>query len=346
MSAYISTQSISASLRRSVLKAQTELASAQTELSGKHADMGLALAERTGRSLSLQSERQLLDSISDANTATLNRLDSTQNQLSDVDASAQSMLNALLSSNGSTTNAATIRDQAVEALKRLIANLDTRSAGDALFAGIDTANAPVADYFASNSSNKSAVDASFLSAFGFSQTSASVSTIDASALDSYLDTQFSDLFQESAWTSSWSSASNEAIVSKISSNQDIATSVSANEDAFRKLAQAYTMLADLGIESMNQQSYEALTAKARDLISGGMTKLSDLRAGLGVAQASISSANTQTSLQSNILATQIVNLESVDPYAAQARVSELQTQIETSYALTAQLQSLNLVKYL
>ncbi|WP_395665165.1 flagellar hook-associated family protein [Methylocella sp.] len=344
MSSYISSQSISASLRQAVLRAQTELGSAQTEVAGKHADMGLALAERTGRSLSLQSERNLLDSVVGANAVTLGRLDTTQDQLSDLDASAQAMLNALLSSNGSTTNAATIHDQAVDALKRLTANLNTRYNGDALFAGIDTATAPIFDYFAAGSSGKAAVDASFLSTFGVTQDGAS--TIDANALGAYLDTQFSALFQGSAWSGAWSSASDTPIVNTIAPGRDVVTSVSANHEAFRDLAQAYTMLADLGVQSMNQQSYQTVTAKARELISTGMNKLSDVRAGLGVAQASITSANAQISLQTNILATQIVDLESVDPYTAQARVSELQTQIETSYALTAQLQSLSLVKYL
>jgi flagellar hook-associated protein 3 FlgL len=42
----------------------------------------------------------------------------------------------------------------------------------------------------------------------------------------------------------------------------------------------------------------------------------------------------------------ISDLEGVDPYEAATRVSLLQQQIETSYALTARMQQLSLVKYL
>ncbi len=58
------------------------------------------------------------------------------------------------------------------------------------------------------------------------------------------------------------------------------------------------------------------------------------------------SANNQMSVQMNILTTQISNLESVDPYQASTQVTGLQTQIETAYSLTAQLQKLSLVNYI
>jgi flagellar hook-associated protein 3 FlgL len=48
----------------------------------------------------------------------------------------------------------------------------------------------------------------------------------------------------------------------------------------------------------------------------------------------------------NVLSTQISNLESVNTYEAATRVSELQTQLETSYSLTSQLHNLALVNYL
>jgi len=48
----------------------------------------------------------------------------------------------------------------------------------------------------------------------------------------------------------------------------------------------------------------------------------------------------------SILTTQISNLEDVNPYEASTQVTNLQTQIETAYSLTAQLQKLSLVNYL
>ncbi|TPV98887.1 MAG: hypothetical protein USCAAHI_01686 [Beijerinckiaceae bacterium] len=52
------------------------------------------------------------------------------------------------------------------------------------------------------------------------------------------------------------------------------------------------------------------------------------------------------SVQMNILSTQIGNLENVNTYEVSTQITDLQTQIETSYSLTSQLQQLSLVKYL
>ena len=67
---------------------------------------------------------------------------------------------------------------------------------------------------------------------------------------------------------------------------------------------------------------------------------------LGSAQTHVTDANDNMSAQMNILQTQINNLDSIDAYQTATQVNSLSTQIQTAYALTAQLQQLSLVKYL
>ena len=56
MTTFISTQTISSTLRPSVLQMQTELAAYETEIStGNHADIGLALGATSGEDVSLQA---------------------------------------------------------------------------------------------------------------------------------------------------------------------------------------------------------------------------------------------------------------------------------------------------
>jgi flagellar hook-associated protein 3 FlgL len=52
------------------------------------------------------------------------------------------------------------------------------------------------------------------------------------------------------------------------------------------------------------------------------------------------------SIQVDILATQVVALESIDPNEAATRVTQLLTQVETSYALTARIMGLSILNYL
>ena len=106
MSAYISTQSISSSLRQSVLNLQSELNVSQTEVStGNYADIGLSLGAATGSSVSLQAQNSLLQTISDTNSAASTQLSATQNGLGSLQSSAQSLLNSLIAASGSTSGA-------------------------------------------------------------------------------------------------------------------------------------------------------------------------------------------------------------------------------------------------
>jgi flagellar hook-associated protein 3 FlgL len=67
---------------------------------------------------------------------------------------------------------------------------------------------------------------------------------------------------------------------------------------------------------------------------------------LGLAQQRTNAATTRIGAQQKILNESVLDLESVDPYEAATRVNALMSQIETSYALTVQLQNLSLLNYL
>lgn len=347
MSSYISTVSISSSLRQSILKLQSGLAQGQAELAtGNHADIGLSLGAETGKSVSLQSENAFLRTVFDANSAVSARLSATQNHLADLQASAQNMLDALLASDGSSTGATALQTAATDGLKSFTSVLNSALNGDQLFAGINTGVAPITNYYGSSASNKQAVDSIFSAAFGVPQSSAAVSGISGSAMQTFLDTQFSTLFQGANWASDWSTASDQTLTNEVAPNRTENTSVSANQPALQKLAQAYVMVADLGTQNLGQGALQALVSTARTTLTSAISGLTSMQASLGLVQASVSTADAQMSLQMDLLSTQISNLESVNTYEATTRVSELQTQIETSYSLTSQLQQLSLVKFL
>ena len=347
MTAYISTQSVASSLRQSILRMQSELTAGEKEIAtGNHADVGLYLGARTGESTSLQAEVSLLQAISNTNQTASTRLSTTDAILAGLQTSAQDLLNALVEGDGSTSNANTIQETGQSDLRALIASLNATLNGDYIFAGTNTGNRPIADYYAPAAANKAAVDAAFLAAFGFPQTSSSVSTITGASMQNFLDAEFAPLFQGSAWPATWSSASSETLTNDISRHDSASTSVSANNVAFQQLAQAYTMIADLGTQNLNASAYQAVVNTARTLLTSAISNLVDVRANVGLVEANITSATNQMSLQMNILSAQIGNLENVNTFEVGTRITNLQTQIETSYSLTAQLQHLSLVEYL
>lgn len=346
MSSYISSYSISSALRQSVLNAQKNLATAEQEVStGTYANVGLQLGESTSQDLSLRSEESMLETITATNGMVSTRLSSTQTILGNLQKNAQNFLNSLISSTG-TTSAGSLQSAAQVNLQSLVSSLNTSVSGQYIFGGINSGTQPITDYYAAGSANQAAVDSAFSSTFGFSQSSASVSSITGTQMQSFLDTQFPALFQGSNWTSDWSSASDTAISSQISDTQTADTSVSANQSAFQDLAQAYAMVANLGTQNLSADALNAVTTTATALVQKAITGLTSTQVSVGLVQSNVSNATDQMSVQMSILTTQINNLEDVNPYEASTQVTNLQTQIETAYSLTAQLQKLSLVNYL
>jgi len=347
MSSIVSTQSIASMLQQSILQMQSDLATGETEMTtGTYADPGVTLGAGIGESISLQSEAAYLQTITDTNQTVTTRLNTTQNILSSLQSSAQDLLNSLLQGNGSNSNAGSIQALGQSNLQNLISSLNTSLNGDYIFAGTNTSSQPIADYYAPAAPNKAATDAAFLAAFGVPQTSSSVSAITGPTMQNFLNNQFSSLFQGTSWSNNWSSASSQTLTNQISGSQTVNSSVSANNPAFQQLAQAYTMIADLGTQNLNAAAYQAVTATAQTLLSSAIGNLVNLQASVGLTQSNVSSATNQMSAEMNILGTQIGNLDNVNPYEVATRVNNLQTQIQTAYSLTAQLQQLSLVKYL
>lgn len=347
MTSYISTASMSSNLLQSILKAQQQLSIAEQEASsGSYADVGLHLGSATNQDFSLRQEQALMQTYADTNNAVSTRLSSTQSVLSQLQTTAQSFLNSLISATNQNNAANALQSGAQSALESLTTQLNTSVNGQYVFAGINTGVLPMTDYSAAGSPNSTSVNNAFQTAFGFSQSSASVSTITASQMQSFLTTQFPTLFQGTNWTSNWSSASNTTITNQISETQTLTTSVSANQSAFQDLAQAYTMVASLGTQNLNSAALSTVVTQATTLMQQGITGLTALQTNLGFTQNDITDANNQMSVQLNVLSTQISNLESVNPYQVSTQVTALQTQIETAYSLTSQLQKLSLVNYI
>ena len=347
MTSFISTQAISSSMRQSILQMQSELAASETEVAtGNYADIGLSLGATSGEDVSLQAQTSLLQTLMTTNQTIATQLGTTTTTLSSLQSSAQNLLNSLLEGDGSNSNASTIQASGEDDLQGLISSLNSSLNGNYIFGGTNTGTEPVTNYYAAGAANKAAVDNAFQAAFGMSQTSSSVSTISGTNMQNFLDTQFAPLFQGTNWSTNWSSASSQTLTNQISENQTASTSVSANNPAFQQLAQAYTMVADLGTQNLSSSAYQAVSSTAQSLLTSAISNLTDLQANVGMVQSDVTNANSQMSLQTNILSTQIGNLESVNTYEVSTRITDLQSQIEDSYALTSQLAQLSLVKFL
>ena len=343
---YISTLMLSSSLRYSITNNQSALSKASKEATtGRFADPGLQLGTATGRDVGLRAEMSFMDQIVDTNELVSGRLDVSQNRINQLGTTAQEFLKSLIAARDADGGQQILLPSAAANLQDLIGALNVSYNGSFLFAGLDTQNAPIANYTA-GSTNKNAVDADFLAAFGFPQSSANVSTITPVQMQNFLNTSFDAEFASPAWNTNWSSATDATLTSRISTTEVVDTSVSANQPGFRKLAEAYTMLTDLGNAGLSQATFQTVVDKAISLVSGAIYDLAVLGGSVGAIQQRVSSATDKLKIQHDILNQQVVGMEEVDPSEASVRVNALQNQIDTALALTARLQKISLINYL
>lgn len=344
----VSTQALVNSTRETRVNLSMKLALAQKESStGRHADVGVTLGYLTQRAVSLRQDLDRLGTFKDTNSVAASRLSLSQAQLDGLADAAQGFLTTLMAARSSASGAGTAITDAKAKLTSFTAALNTTVNGAHLFAGVNTDVKPITDYFGTpTSAGRQAVADAFNTEFGVAQSTAGVENITGAQMSTFLDGAFAGLFDSADWTSTWSSASDQNITSRISTNERIETSTNANDKAFRSLASAYTMIADLGIQDLSPDAYQAVINKAIDVVGQAIGDLTAVRASLGTSQERIKDANTRIDIQVTLMKEHIGTLEGVDPYEAQVKVNALLTQIETAYALTSRLTNLSLIKHI
>jgi len=344
----VSSHYLSTAMLPAIKQAQTQLATLQTEsASGQYADLGLQLGSQSGYELSLRSQDDLLSSMKTANGITATNMTSAQNALDSLRSSADDSLKSLVTLTSGANAPTTLQSLGQSNLQQLIALANTSSGDDFVFGGQNLTSAPLDDYFSSSgSSAKTAVDNAFQSYFGFPVTSSNVSTITASQLDGFLTGPYAQQFQGSNWTTNWSTASDDDMTAQIAPNTTVTASTNANTSGFRDLAQGYTMLSEFGNIGLSASAQNALSLTATNVINQGVTGVISAQATLGQSQSALSAANTQMSDQMSLLQQQVSNLDSVDMAKVATELTQVSTQLQASYQVTAKLSSLNLAQYL
>ncbi|GGA97979.1 flagellin [Brucella endophytica] len=343
----VSTYALNSSLRSVVSKAQAELIKAQKEATtGTVFDVGLALGSRAGQTISLRKEYDRLTSLSDMNKLTGERMKTSQTAISDVIKESQKYLANLTGATSTPEGKTTIVESAKAGLQTMTGLLNSSFNGEYIFSGVNTDVKPVADYYADGSTARASVQQAFEDHFGFGMDDPQVAGITGEQMTEFLDGAFADEFSEANWSENWSQASSDVIKSRIAPTELAETSVSANDSGFRKAAMSFAMVAELGGIGLSDGAFNALVDKALTSTTEAITGVSQSQSTLGIAQDRTASANTRIAAQLNILNNSVLDLEAVDPYEAATRVTALQTQLDTSYAMTARLMSLSLLNYL
>lgn len=339
----ISNATLNATSRASIARLQGELAKAQEELSsGRRADIGRDLGSRSIAVAQLRGRIGESQAILDANSVASARLEATKASLGSLTNLAQSMQQKLLGGGAGIVDAGTLIEEARAAVDQTISIANSTFDGAYLFVGLGVGKA--LNEFAGGPAT--AVNSAFQAKFGAIPGDAANAAISPDQIQSFLDTEFSGLFDDANWTPVWSNASDASPEARISETISIENSTTANQQAIRDLLGALTMVAGLGLQSFDARTAQTVVASAATRLGGALAELATLQAETGVKQNMIDEASNELTARQTAFKGRLDEFESVDPVDVSMRISALSAQLQASYQVTSKLAQLSLVNFI
>lgn len=336
-------------MRSTINQVQSELLDAQKEaVTGRYNNIGEVLGGTTTRALDLRRERDMMDNLMATNSVVTQRLSSSQMALETISDAGQTALNTFVALAGSTDS--TQLSTAVQTLTNVVDQFtdagNTSVNGEYVFAGINTDVKPLGDYMADDTGARTAFRTAFSGYFGFDQTDPQAEFITPTDMQTFLDSVVQPMFLSGPeWSTTWSTASDTPMTSRISRSEVVQSSVTVNEEGFRQLAYG----AVIGIELLNlpisSDTRAIVSNSAIDYMGKAIYGIDSQRSLLGLSENRVAMADEVLKAQVDIVKLNLDDLEGVDVYEASTKITALSNQMEISYNLTARISELSLVNY-
>ncbi len=356
-----SVSSLTSSLRLTdyLIEHQARLDRAVIEnASKKHADIGLALGAQTGMTTSFRSEYSLLEGQLDTNRQLVNRLDVTNTALENIQNNGSAFRSNLIALEKDESTLKTASNLAYTELGKLTSALNSNVSGVYVFGGMNSGTAPVTDFKSipgdpTSNQPEDRIEKAFKNYFGFEITDeAAVKAIPGDGhptdqdWDSFLkSSQFQNIFGAD-WSPGWSGATDEKMTATISGGVTTTSSESANDQAYRDLARGYSMIAVFGKLDLSETGAHLISKEAINSLNVGTTKTIEIAAQNGAVKENVVRTNNDITAKKDVLNMRINDLENVDENRAAVELSLARNQLEATYAITAKIKDLNILKYL
>ena len=347
---YISTLASHLQLNSSIRSLQSQLMDAQKEIStGRKADLVAALRDRAAEDVDLRNALADANEYKGTTDIVASRMDSMQAALSGVHDIAEQMRNTALTSRDSVSRHY-LQQAAATALDRINSFLNGEVGDRTLFSGNQTNVSPMQGANTVNGatgvSPQQAVNqvianlgpiTDAASALAVANGPDGVSSI-FNDTNSNPNLRYTPTFYNGGTTGT--------VSARLDRGSQIDYGVRADDPAFRELQQGLYMLSSVPSGSIPDDAYAAWQDEAIKHISAGFQGTIDVSAELGYKQSVVADASTRHDATIAQLNNQVANLEAADPYETSLRLSQLQTQLEATFSITARMNDLTLTKFL
>ncbi|MGR3452379.1 flagellin [Pseudooceanicola sp.] len=335
--------------RQAAADLSRDLAQAQQELStGFKSDVFSSLGVRTSEALDLRASASRHEAQILANSLLMGRMESMDDALGTIRDAVQTTLELAVPNRDAPLGTVTeVQSAAKTALETLVAQANGTHAGVPLFAGTEQPARVLQGWTEANPatglSPRDVMDG--ILAGGLPDAAA------ASAAIAEIEAAFANAsatparnFDATFYNGSPAGSARQTAV--IGEGDTIDYGVQANDAAFRDTMMGLAMLAAVDPASMDPGAYEVWMGRAVDALAGGEAGLLEAQTNVGAQQARIETANTRMQDRVDLYKSRILDLEGVDEYEAATRITQLDNQLNASYAVTARLSQLSFLNYM
>jgi flagellar hook-associated protein 3 FlgL len=301
----------------------------------------------------LQTQSDQQTALQTAATTAGHRMDTMQSALSSIATTLHTVASSAQSwTSGMPEGLGVIASQASHAMAQVAGLLNTSYAGGALFAG-DTGTTP--PMRSPNTSGGATDIAGDILARAVAAKGGALSTVDIDSLvngtdglASVFDDTNSDPAKRYTGAIYAGSTDGKPTTVLIGANQTVQYNASADQPAFRDMMQGLSMLSLLGAPSsqLDGTAKATLLSAATTKLLAGEKALTGLQGTLGTVQAQVNAAVETQKSAATATQAQILSYVQADLYGDSSKLTQLQTQLQASFAMTARLSQLSLVQYM
>jgi flagellar hook-associated protein 3 FlgL len=302
----------------------------------------------------LLGQQQTWQNNIDSATGTMSVAQTALTQIQSIASSFYAQLDNL---NGtSTTYVDSTAAAAQQALQQVAGLLDTTDGnGNYVFAGQDTANAPVPD-----------PDGILTSGF-YTQINAAVANLGTAGAAATAASTLAIASSNAAGTSPFSAYMSQPAATltaaapqvQVGNQQSVTIGLSASANTFvastgtsttgsymRDLLSGLATIASLSSSQISDTGFSDLVQDTRTSMSGAIDAMASDVGVLGNQQAALTAAKTQIGDMQTALTTQVSGVQDVDQAATISKMQLVETQLQSSYQIIATMEGLSLAKFL
>jgi flagellar hook-associated protein 3 FlgL len=248
-----------------------------------------------------------------------------------------------------------VASNARSALQQMVGLLDSNDGTTYVFAGQDSANPPVPQ--PDQILNSSFFTQIAAAVQGLATTGASAvtqATLTIASSNDPATSPFSPALSQTAATltsfrASVSVGQDQSVptVMLASTNGDVASAGNSTTGSYtRDIMRALATLGSLSGSQAGTAGFSAVVSDTYTSLGGAITALNEDAGVMGDRQTALTATHTNLSAMSTALQSQISNVQDVNMTVTLSKLTQTQTQLQTSYRLIADKQNLSLVTYL